>query len=183
MNKLSDEKRAMILRALVEGNSIRATARLTGTSKNTVSRLLRHVGGYCLEQHDNLVRGVESERVQCDEIWSFVGCKESQVPKDKKRQGPWGRVDVDGAVPGLKADDRLPRRLPDRRDRLAVHAGSSRPPGEPRAPIDRWSRRLSPGCRACVRVGQGGLRHDDQNLWPVFRGPEALQPARVPGSR
>ena len=87
MNKLSDEKRVMILSALVEGNSIRATARMTGTSKNTVSRLLRHVGAYCLEQHDSLVRDVNSERVQCDEIWSFCGAKERNVPKDEKHQG------------------------------------------------------------------------------------------------
>ena len=87
MNKLSDEKRAMILKALVEGNSMRATARLTGTSKNTVSRLLKNVGTYCMDQHDALVRGVESERVQCDEIWSFCGAKERNVPKDEKHQG------------------------------------------------------------------------------------------------
>ena len=87
MNKLSNKKRAMILRVLVEGNSMRATARLTGTSKNTVSRLLRNVGVYCHEQHDALVRGMESGRVQCDEIWSFCGAKERNVPKDEKRQG------------------------------------------------------------------------------------------------
>ena len=83
MNKLSDEKRAMIL----EGNSIRATARLTGTSKNTVSRLLKNVGAYCMEQHDALVKGVESERVQCDEIWSFCGAKERNIPKEERGQG------------------------------------------------------------------------------------------------
>lgn len=87
MNKLSDEKRAMILKALVEGNSIRATARLTGTSKNTVSRLLKHVGAYCLEQHGALVRDVESKRVQCDEIWSFCGAKERNIPKEEKGKG------------------------------------------------------------------------------------------------
>lgn len=90
MNKLSDEKRAMILRALVEGNSMRATARLTGTSKNTVSRLLQAVGSYCQERHDALVRDVESERVQCDEIWSFCGAKERNVPKEERE----GRGDV-----------------------------------------------------------------------------------------
>ncbi|MCH7532967.1 MAG: helix-turn-helix domain-containing protein [Gemmatimonadetes bacterium] len=44
MNVSSKEKQAAILRALVEGNSIRATSRMVGCSKNTVSRLLRIIG-------------------------------------------------------------------------------------------------------------------------------------------
>ena len=63
-NHLKRERQIDVLRLLVEGNSIRATSRLTGTSKNTVSRLLKNVGTYCMEQHDALVRDVESERVQ-----------------------------------------------------------------------------------------------------------------------
>ncbi len=47
MNKLSADVQAAILRALVKGNSLRATARLTGTSKNTVSDLLKIVGAHC----------------------------------------------------------------------------------------------------------------------------------------
>ena len=124
MNKLSDEKRAMILKALVEGNSIRATSRLTGTSKNTVSRLLKNVGTYCMDRHDALVRDVESERVQCDEIWSFCGAKERNVPKDEKHQG---RGDV-WTWTALCQDSKLmiAYRVGCRgaRDRRAVHAGS-----------------------------------------------------------
>lgn len=84
MNTLSEEKQAMILRALVEGNSIRATARMTGTSKNTVSRLLKIMGAHCKNYHDRFVRELEAEYIQCDEIWSFVGCKERRVPQDEK---------------------------------------------------------------------------------------------------
>ena len=87
MNRLSEDKQAQILRALVEGNSIRATARMTGTSKNTVSKLLRDVGEHCKDYHDQLVRDVECKKVQCDEIWSFVGCKERNVPEEEKREG------------------------------------------------------------------------------------------------
>jgi len=79
MNKLSTEKREMILRALVEGNSIRATARMVGCSKNTVSRLLRIVGAHCKNYHDRKVRGVEAEEIQADEIWSFIGKKAANV--------------------------------------------------------------------------------------------------------
>lgn len=87
MNVLSDEKRAMILRALCEGNSIRATARLCGVAKRTVSNLLRDVGAHAKNYHDRYVRGVEADQVQADEIWAFVGCKEKRVPKAEKGEG------------------------------------------------------------------------------------------------
>lgn len=87
MNTLTTDKQAMILRALCEGNSIRATARLVGVAKRTVSNLLRDVGAHAKNYHDRFVTGVETEQVQADEIWAFVGCKERQVPKDEKGQG------------------------------------------------------------------------------------------------
>lgn len=87
MNVLSDDKRAMILRALCEGNSIRATARLCGVAQRTVSNLLRDVGAHCKNYHDRFVRGVDAKQVQADEIWSFVGCKERRVPTEEKGQG------------------------------------------------------------------------------------------------
>jgi hypothetical protein len=61
MNILASDPRAAILRALCEGNSIRVTARPTGTSKNTVAALLKIVGAHCKNHHDRFVR-----------IWSFV---------------------------------------------------------------------------------------------------------------
>ena len=87
MNVLSNEKQAAILSALVEGNSIRATARMVGCSKNTVSRLLRIVGLECMDHHDRAVQDVETDQVQADEIWAFVGCKERQVPEEQKGRG------------------------------------------------------------------------------------------------
>ncbi len=84
MNTLSTEKQAMILRALVEGNSIRATARMVGVAKRTVSNLLRDVGAHAKNYHDRMVRGVEAKQVQADEIWSFIGKKERQVPKERR---------------------------------------------------------------------------------------------------
>ncbi len=102
-NVLSEEKQAMILRPLCEGNSIRATARMTGTSKNTVSRLLRIVGAHCKNYHDRFVRDIDAKRVQADEIWSFVGAKERNVPKEKKGQDlgdvwTWTALDQDSKL-------------------------------------------------------------------------------------
>lgn len=81
MRKLTTEKRAAVLNALVEGVSINATARMTGTSKITVLRLLADAGQFCADYHDVYVRGVASKRVQLDELWAFCGCK------DKAKQG------------------------------------------------------------------------------------------------
>ena|SRR6266513_315325 len=72
MNRLNIQERAKILGCMVEGNSVRATSRLTGADKKTVLRLLAEFGSACQKFHDATVRGVKSQRVQCDEIWSFV---------------------------------------------------------------------------------------------------------------
>ncbi len=80
MRKLSTEKRAMILNALVDGNSVNATARLFGTSKVTILRLLADAGTMCGRLHDDLVRGLQAERVQAAEIWSFVHGKDRNLP-------------------------------------------------------------------------------------------------------
>jgi len=92
MNKLNTQKRAQILGCLVEGNSIRATARLTGTSKNTVIKLLVDAGRACAEYQDKTVRNLTCKRVQCDEIWAFCYAKEKNVPEDKKGQFGYGDV-------------------------------------------------------------------------------------------
>ncbi|MBI4966352.1 MAG: DDE-type integrase/transposase/recombinase [Desulfomonile tiedjei] len=92
MNRLDIQKRAAILGCLVEGNSIRATARLTGVSKDTVVKLLVDVGRVCAEYQDKALRGLSCKRVQCDEIWSFCYAKEKNVPEDKKGQFGYGDV-------------------------------------------------------------------------------------------
>jgi len=90
MNRLSIEKRAAVIAALVEGNSLRGTARLTGVARMTVEKLLRDLGAACVAYHDAHVRGLKSQRIQCDEIWSFVGAKAKNVPEEKR--GEWGDV-------------------------------------------------------------------------------------------
>lgn len=90
MNQLSTEKRAAVIAALVEGNSLRGTARLTGVARMTVEKLLRDLGMACAAYHDEHVRGLKCQRIQCDEIWSFVGAKAKNVPEHKR--GEWGDV-------------------------------------------------------------------------------------------
>lgn len=104
MNRLSTEKRAAIVGALVEGNSIRATCRMTGASKNTVTKLLVDLGYACAAHHDRAVRDVKSERVQCDEIWSFCFAKQKNLTNDKI--GTFGYGDV-WTWTALDADSKL----------------------------------------------------------------------------
>src|SRR2546427_7391361 len=83
MNKLPAERRSAIIRALVEGNSVRATARITGAAKGTILRLLAEIGEACWSFHDKTVRDLTCKRIQCDEIWSFCYSKERNVPAAK----------------------------------------------------------------------------------------------------
>src|SRR5271169_1796016 len=92
MNKLTTEKRRQVIAALVEGNSIRATVRMTGVSKNTIAKLLLELGAACAEYLDQNLVNLTCKRIQCDEIWSFCYAKEKNVPADKR--GIFGYGDV-----------------------------------------------------------------------------------------
>jgi IS1 family transposase len=83
MNQLSTEKRTRVIAALVEGNSIRATVRMTGVAKNTVTKLLRDIGTACSKYQDRTLRNLPCKRLQLDEIWSFVYAKSRNVPESK----------------------------------------------------------------------------------------------------
>jgi IS1 family transposase len=87
MNQLSLERRAVIVRALVEGNSIRAVARMTGASKNTITKLLVDIGEMCAMYQDHKLRNLPCTKIQCDEIWSFVGAKQRTVKAGAKQAG------------------------------------------------------------------------------------------------
>jgi IS1 family transposase len=92
MNKLTTTKRAQIISALVEGNSLRATSRMTGASKVTILRLLEAIGPACAEYQDKALRNLTCKRIQCDEIWQFCYAKEKNVPADKRGQFGFGDV-------------------------------------------------------------------------------------------
>ncbi len=100
MNKLSTTKRVAVVSALVEGCSIRSTVRMTGVSKNTIAKLLLELGAACTRYQDETLRGLRCKRLQCDEIWSFVGGKDKNLPTEKKDQGlgsiwTWTAIDAD----------------------------------------------------------------------------------------
>jgi IS1 family transposase len=114
MNQLRLAQRSAIIRSLLEGNSIRSTVRMTGAAKNTVVKLLCDIGKACSEYQDRSLIGLNSLVVQCDEIWSFVGCKEKHVTAEKKAEGQgdawtWVAIDADSKLVitwhvGLRSD-------------------------------------------------------------------------------
>jgi len=92
MNRLSVERQTQIVAALVEGNSLRATSRMTGAAKNTVVKLLVDLGTACSEYQDRALRNLTCSRIQCDEIWSFCYAKQKNVPEEFKGQFGFGDV-------------------------------------------------------------------------------------------
>jgi IS1 family transposase len=104
MNRLPFEKRRQILHMMVEGNSIRGIARLVDVSPVTVLRYLELAGLACAAFHDEKVRGVKVQRVECDEIWSFNYCKRATLPKAKA--APEGAGDA-WTWTALDADSKL----------------------------------------------------------------------------
>jgi IS1 family transposase len=104
MNKLSTAKRVQIVKALVEGNSLRGTSRMAGVSINTVTKLLVDLGSACEAYHDMHVRNVPAQRVQADEIWSFCYARKENLPADLR--GAFGYGDLWTWV-GQCADSKL----------------------------------------------------------------------------
>ena len=92
MNRLSKEQRTKIIAALVEGNSLRATARMCNVAFNTVLKLVPEIGQACADYQDKALRNLTCKLIQCDEIWSFCYAKEQNIPADK--QGQFGYGDV-----------------------------------------------------------------------------------------
>jgi IS1 family transposase len=92
MNKLDPIRQAQVVAALVEGNSVRATVRMTGVAKNTIQKLLLKLGATCLYYQDSKLRNLTCKRVQCDEIWSFVAAKQKNVTPEIEERGYAGDI-------------------------------------------------------------------------------------------
>src|SRR5207247_3208907 len=96
-------RQAQSVSAFVEGNGVRATARMTDCSPVTVLKLLADLGCACASYHNCAVRKLRVRRLQCDEIWCFVGAKAKNVSVEKRQEG-WGDV---WTWVGIDADTKL----------------------------------------------------------------------------
>jgi IS1 family transposase len=76
---------------------------MTGVSKNTIVKLLVELGAACTKYQDAALRNLSSKRIQCDEIWSFVGGKDKNISQEKKEKGlgsvwTWTALDADSKL-------------------------------------------------------------------------------------
>jgi IS1 family transposase len=92
MNVLSLEERTRVVAVLVEGNSIRATVRMTGIAKKTVLRILCEVGKACEEYQRLNLKNLPCRQIQVDEIWSFCYGKDKNLPEGKRNKWGFGSV-------------------------------------------------------------------------------------------
>jgi IS1 family transposase len=102
MNRLTSQSRAQVINCLIEGCSIRATVRMTGIAKKTVMRLLVEVGEVCADFQDQMFRNLRCKRLQLDEMWSWIYCKDKNRTEEIARKCPdagdvwlWVAVDAD----------------------------------------------------------------------------------------
>jgi len=83
INSLARPKKVLILKCLVEGMSLRSTARIADVSRNTVAKLLADAGKACSDYQDLTLRSPPCKRIQCDEIWAFVYAKQNTLPRSE----------------------------------------------------------------------------------------------------
>lgn len=86
-NVLKLDKKIQVIGALVEGNSIRSTERMTGVHRDTIMRLGVRVGEGCLGMMDSLMRNMTCKSIEIDEIWGFVGKKKKNLRNGEKEKG------------------------------------------------------------------------------------------------
>ena len=102
MNTLSREQRVQVINCLIEGCSIRSTVRMTGIAKKTVMRLLLEVGDVCERYQREVFCNLPCKRVQVDELWAFVYCKQKNITETISDKNPkagdvwlWVAIDAD----------------------------------------------------------------------------------------
>lgn len=88
MNILPRDKQIEIIGMLCEGVGQRAVSRLTGTDRKTVARLALAIGNGCAEMHDRMMVGLHVHRIECDELWAYVGHKRNPQAGPKRRPSP-----------------------------------------------------------------------------------------------
>jgi hypothetical protein len=81
MNILSRDSQIQVIAALTEGMSIRSVERLTGIHRDTIMRLGARVGRGCAELHDHMMVGIQTGRLELDELWACVGKKQARITR------------------------------------------------------------------------------------------------------
>jgi IS1 family transposase len=102
MNRLDSKTRAQVINCLIEGCSTRSTVRMTGIAKKTVMRVLVEVGAVCADYQDKVFRNLRTQRLQLDEMWGWIFCKEKNRTEEIAKAHPdsgdvwlWVAIDAD----------------------------------------------------------------------------------------
>lgn len=120
MNQLDNKTRSRVIAALVEGNSIRGTVRITGVAKKTVLRILCEVGEACWTYQQLNLKNLPCRRIECDEIWAFCYAKDKNLPDELKNKFGFGSI---WTWTSICADTKLvPAWFVGKRDTQAAHA-------------------------------------------------------------
>ncbi len=88
MNRLDTDRRSRVISALVEGNSLRYTSRMTGVAINTIVKLAIDAGAACSDYQDRIMRNLKCQQLQVDEIWSFCYAKAENVTLETAAKNP-----------------------------------------------------------------------------------------------
>jgi hypothetical protein len=98
MNRTPLARRNQTSTVWLKANSIRSTERMTNTHRDTIMRLMVEVGSGCAALANDQMRDLSCQRIQVDEIWSYVGKKQMhlQPGDDRRRLGDqWTFVALD----------------------------------------------------------------------------------------
>ncbi len=79
-----------MFRCLTEGNSIRATARLCDVAFNTVLTFSVKIGRACLRYQSEHLRNLKCQRLEVDELHSFVGSRDCNSTPERRKANHWG---------------------------------------------------------------------------------------------
>src|SRR4051812_6244508 len=91
-NRMSEDRRRLLVASLVRGNSVRGTADMLETNIPTVLRNLIWIGRACQEYHDKHARNLKPKFIECDELHSIIHAKEENLPDDLKGLEDYGTV-------------------------------------------------------------------------------------------
>ncbi len=85
-NHLPRAKQIEVLQHLVEGNTLRSTARLSNVHRTTIMKLMVSFGEKCRDFMDRELRGLTRDHIECDEIWTFVQKKQGRLTTEEKAE-------------------------------------------------------------------------------------------------
>lgn len=137
-NVLPFHVRVRITETLVEGTSLKGTARIVHVNKDAVAKLAFTLGLGCMELHKKLVTDVRPAYLELDEIWTYCAVHEKRKLKTDPKT--WGdaytmfALDIDtklvpAYVTGKRTLGTATRFMKDLRARVR---------GKPQISVDAW---------------------------------------------